>query len=78
MLNQTVQQKILLILKELPPDKLHEVIDFAEYLKSKTAPAKTVKKPLHAAIPTFHLGDIEKGALDRGALYGEYLASKFD
>lgn len=78
MLHRTVQQKILHILKELPPDKLHEVIDFAEYLKSKTAPATTEKKKHHAAVPTFHLGEIEKGAFDRGALYGEYLARKFD
>ncbi|MDO8445285.1 MAG: DUF2281 domain-containing protein [Deltaproteobacteria bacterium] len=76
MLQQTEQQKILNILKELPPDKLHEVVDFAEYLKTKEIPAKAKKTPRHVTIPTFHLGHIEKGAIDRGALYGEYLDRK--
>ena len=76
MLQHTEQQKILNILKELPPEKLHEVIDFAEYLKTKEIPAKAKKKPRHVTIPTFHLGHIEKGAADRGALYGEYLGRK--
>ena len=78
MLQHTEQQRILNILKELPPGKLDEVIDFAEYLKTKEIPAKTKKKkPHHVTIPTFHLGHIEKGAIDRGALYGEYLDRKF-
>jgi len=73
----TEQQKILSILKELPSEKLDEVIDFAEYLKTKEIPAKAKKKPGHITVPTFHLGKIEKGATDRGALYGEYLDRKF-
>lgn len=76
MLQHTEQQRILNILKELPPDKLHEVVDFAEYLKTKDVPAKAMKKPRHVIIPTFHLGRIEKGATDRGAFYGEYLDRK--
>lgn len=76
MLQHTEQQRILNILKELPPEKLDEVIDFAEYLKTKEPPAKAKKKPRHLTIPTFHLGHIEKGATDRDALYGEYLDRK--
>ena len=76
MLQHAEQQRILNILKELPPEKLHEVIDFAEYLKTKEIPAKAKKTPRHVTIPTFHLGHIEKGATDRGALYGEYLDRK--
>lgn len=76
MLQQTEQQRILNILKGLPPDKLHEVVDFAEYLKTKEAAVKAPKKPRHVTIPTFHLGRIEKSAFDRGALYGEYLDRK--
>jgi len=78
MLQQTEQQRILNILKELPPDKLREVVDFVEYLKAKEMPAKTKGKPHHVTIPTFHLGHIEKGATDRDALYGEYLDRKLD
>lgn len=76
MLQHAEQQRILNILKELPPAKLDEVIDFAEYLKTKEIPAKAKKMPRHVTIPTFHLGHIEKGATDRGALYGEYLDRK--
>lgn len=76
MLAQTEQQRILNILKELPPDKLYEVVDFAEYLKTKEIPVKVKKKPHHVTIPTFHLGRIEKGAFERGALYGEYIDRK--
>lgn len=72
------QQRILDILKELPLDKLHEVMDFAEYLKMKEMPAKAKRKPRHVTIPTFRLGHIEKGAFERGALYGEYLDRKLD
>lgn len=78
MLPQTEQKRILNILKELPPARLDEVIDFAEYLKTKEAPAKPATKPRRVTIPTFHLGRIEKGAFDRNALYGEYLDRKLD
>ncbi|MDO8444592.1 MAG: DUF2281 domain-containing protein [Deltaproteobacteria bacterium] len=76
MLQQSEQQRILSILKELPPDKLHEVVDFAEYLKTKETTAKAKERPRHVTIPTFHLGRLEKSALDRDALYGEYLDRK--
>lgn len=79
MLLQAEQKKILNILKDLPPDKLDEVVDFAEYLKARgKAPQKTTKETHTSPIPTFHLGHIEKGAFDRSGLYGEHLDRKFD
>lgn len=79
MLLRTEQQRIKNILKELPPDKLDEVIDFVEHLKAKTKAVHKIKKRFRPpAVPTFHLGRIEKGALDRDTLYGEYLDRKFD
>lgn len=79
MLLQTEQKKILNILKDLPPDKLDEVVDFAEYLKARgKVQQKATKKTHTSPIPTFHLGHIEKGAFDRSALYGEHLDRKFD
>ena len=78
MLQQAEQQRILNILNELPPDKLHEVVDFAEYLKTKGAPTKTKIKARHMTIPTYHMGRVEKGAFDRSNLYGEYFDRKFD
>ncbi len=56
MLQHTEQQRILDILKKLPPDKLHEVVDFAEYLKTKEIPAKAMKKPRHVTFTTFLFG----------------------
>lgn len=76
---KTAQIKIADILKELPPEKQDEVLDFAEYLKTKGEPArkpKGKKRPLK--LPAFHLGHIEKGALDREAMYGESLSRKLD
>jgi hypothetical protein len=73
------QRKIIDILGGLPPEKVDEIIDFAEYLKKKSKPAqKTKKKALGLKIPVFHLGHISKQALDREKLYGEYLDRKFD
>lgn len=74
---QAEQQRILNILKYLPPEKLEEVIDFVKHLKTKEV-AQKKKKHRPASIPTFHLGHIEKRAFDRDALYGEYLDRKFD
>lgn len=71
----TEQQRILNILKELPPAKLDEVVDFAEYLKTKEMPfkAKKKKKLRQVTIPTSHLGRIEKDATDRGSLKAKAL-----
>lgn len=77
MLLQVEQQRILNILKELPPDKLNEVVDFAEYLQTRTV-HKIKKKTRSLDIPTFHLGRMEKSAFDRVTIYGEYLDHKFD
>lgn len=69
MLLQAEQKKILNILKDLPPDKLDEVVDFAEYLKARgKVQQKTKKKTQTLTLPTFHLGHIEKDAFDRSAL----------
>ncbi|MFZ5994271.1 MAG: DUF2281 domain-containing protein [Thermodesulfobacteriota bacterium] len=73
------QKKIINILKKLPPEKLDEVIDFAEFLKNKReAPPRLNKKTPLLTIPTFHLGHIAKQAFDRDKLYGEYLDHKID
>jgi hypothetical protein len=73
----TDREKIIIdIIHELPPDKLDEVIDFAEYLKKKNA----AKRPEHVNIarelPVFHLGRIEQNVFDRAQLYGEHLDRK--
>ena len=72
------QKKILDILKNLPPEKVDEIIDFAEYLEKNKQPFQRIKKktaPLE--LPSFHLGRISKQATDRDRLYGEYLDRKF-
>ena len=77
---QTIKQKrVMNILEALPPEKLDEVIDFAEYLKKKKEPLQKAKKKTRLfAIPAFHLGRIGKEATDRDKLYREYLDRKFD
>lgn len=63
-------ERVMRILRELPPSKVNELIDFAVYFKSrtrKTAPCKLVK----TGLPLFHLGEINKNAFDRSSLYGE-------
>lgn len=73
------QKKILDILNNLPPERIDEVIDFAEYLKKKKAPLqKTRKQCVPLKIPTFHLGQMAKQAFNRGNLYSDYLDRKFD
>lgn len=72
------EKKILDALKQLPPEKLEEVLDFAKYLKTKEP--KTVKQRTTKRIrlPLFHLGNIEKSVFDRSKLYGEYLDRRLD
>ena len=73
------QKKILDILENLPPEKIDEIIDFAEYLKGKKGPSHgTKKKTLHPKLPTFHLGRMMKHALQRDQIYKGYLDRKFD
>ena len=72
------EKKIINILRSLPHNKADELVDFAEYLKTKQKPATTSKTKKQAQVPTYHLGRIEKNAFDRDALYGEHLDRKFD
>jgi hypothetical protein len=65
-------ERVLNILRELPPDKVNEVIDFAEYLKSR-ARKTTSRKPAKTGLPLYHLGAISPNAFDRSSLYGEHL-----
>jgi hypothetical protein len=60
------------IIHDLPPDKLDEVIDFAEYLKKKNAQARPARGSVDRKLPVFRLGRIEPNAFDRAHLYGEY------
>ena len=70
------QRKILDILGSLPPEKVEEIIDFAEYLKKSIPLQRARKKKPLPKLPTFHLGRIEKHAFDRGELYREHLDRK--
>lgn len=70
------EKKIMTILRELPEEKVNELMDFAEYLKNKTVPTRTERKKTHGKLPVFHLGRIEPSALDREGLYGEHLDRK--
>ena len=62
--------RVLSILRELPPAKVNEVIDFAEYLKAKTRKTKQHKQsPIE--LPLYHLGAVDQKAFERSSLYGE-------
>ena len=67
-------EQVLNILRELPPSKVNEVIDFAEYLKSRTRKTSP-RKPAKTGLPLYHLGAISRDAFDRSSLYGEHLDS---
>jgi len=70
------ERKIIDIIHDLPPDKLDEVIDFAEYLKKKAAQSGLARTTVAGKLPIFHLGRIEPTAFDREQLYGEHLERK--
>ncbi len=72
------QKKIINILDDLPPEKVDEIIDFAEYLKKKKAPRHKAMKKAPLKVPVFHLGQLKKYATDRETLYREYLDRKLD
>lgn len=72
------QKKIIEILRNLPPEKIDEIIDFAEYLKDKSKPLQKVQKTHLMKIPTFHLGHVTSHAFDREIIYSEHLDRKFD
>lgn len=65
-------ERVLSILRELPPAKVNEVIDFAEYLKVKTIRTKP-QKQITSELPLYHLGSVDKKAFDRSSLYGDRL-----
>jgi len=70
------KRKIIDIIHDLPPDKLDEVIDFAEYLRKKNAQTRPAPATVARELPVFHLGRIEPNAFDREHLYGEHLDRK--
>jgi hypothetical protein len=51
-------ERVLNLLRELPPAKVNEVIDFAEYLKAKTLKTKSHKQSA-AELPLYHMGVVE-------------------
>lgn len=65
-------ERILNILRELPPAKVNEVVDFAEYLNAKTLKVKHHKQDI-AELPLYHLGAVDQKAFDRSTLYGDRL-----
>jgi len=69
-------ERVLNILRELPPSKINEVIDFAEYLKVRAQ--KTQRKPARTGFPLYHMGAISQDAFDRASLYGDRLESGID
>jgi hypothetical protein len=69
-------ERVLNILRELPPAKVNEVIDFAEYLKLRTG-KKESRKHKTAKMPLHHMGAIDQKAFERSSLYGERLDTMF-
>jgi len=65
-------ERVLNLLRELPPAKVNEVIDFAEYLKAKSNKTKLHKQKA-VKLPTYHMGEITPNAFERSSLYGERL-----
>lgn len=63
-------EQVLSIMRELPPAKVNEVIDFAEYLRTKARKAKLHKQNA-IKLPTYHMGAIAPDAFDRSSIYGE-------
>lgn len=59
-------ERVLNILRELPPAKVNEVIDFAEYLKAKTLTTKPLKQSV-ADLQLYHLGAIEPDACEESS-----------
>ena len=52
-------ERVLKLLSELPPAKVDEVVDFAEYLKEKTL-KKTHDKQSADELPLYHLGAVDR------------------
>lgn len=62
-------ERVLNLLRELPPAKVKEVIDFAEYLKAKSNKTKSHKQKA-VKLPTYHMGAVSPDAFERSSLYG--------
>jgi hypothetical protein len=65
-------ERVLNLLRELPPARVNEVIDFAEYLKTKAVKAKSSKQ-ITTELPLYHMGAVDQKAFERSSLYGERL-----
>ncbi len=65
-------ERVLNLLRELPPAKVNEVIDFAEYLKAKTLKTKPCKQST-PELPLYHMGAVDQKVFERSSLYGERL-----
>jgi len=65
-------ERVLSLLRELPPAKVNEVIDFAEYLAAKTIRTKSCKQRT-LELPLYHMGAVDQKAFERSSLYGERL-----
>lgn len=59
-------ERVLSLLRDLPPAKVNEVIDFAEYLKAKTNKTKQHKQNA-AKLPTYHMGAVAADAFERSS-----------
>lgn len=56
-------ERVLNLLRELPPAKVNEVIDFAEYLKAKSNKTKPHKQKA-VKVPTYHMGAVAPDAFE--------------
>jgi hypothetical protein len=54
-------ERVLNILRELPPAKVNEVIDFAEYLKTKSLKSRS-QKQIRTELPLYHMGVVDQKA----------------
>ncbi|MBC8018715.1 MAG: DUF2281 domain-containing protein [Verrucomicrobia bacterium] len=59
-------ERVLSLLRELPPAKVNEVIDFAEYLKAKSNKTKSHKQKA-VKLPTYHMGAVAPDAFERSS-----------
>lgn len=59
-------ERVLNLLRQLPPAKVNEVIDFAEYLKAKSNKTKLHKQNA-TKLPTYHMGAVAPDAFERSS-----------
>jgi len=72
------EQKIIKILRTLPHDKADELLDFAEYLKTKNRVPRQLKSHSQIDLPTYHLGRIGEMLLTGIRSMEDTLNRKFD